>query len=216
MTLDSSGATTVLVSANLTASNYDLSGAVINLGSGTDAGLVISTGLIGKFAGADIVRLRSASVFNLYGNNNFGDAGNRIGTLTLDGAGLYSDGGTTAITARDIVFVNTQSGTDLSGANTSRAGRQPDRRCESGTLIFGAGSKTLSGLGRRNRDRRVAGAVHRHWQPRCQGCGSCFDGAAVPGRCIDVAVAPHHRCADASRKAREPRRRSPRPSSAAC
>lgn len=144
LTLDSSGATTVSVSANLTASNYDLSGAVINLGSGT-GGLVISTGLIGKFAGADIVRLRSASVFNLYGNNNFGDAGNRIGTLTLDGAGLYSDGGTTAITARDIVFVNTQSGTDLSGANTSGAGGSLIVDA-SGTLIFGAGSKTLSGL----------------------------------------------------------------------
>ncbi len=80
LTLDSSGTTTVPLSASLTAKNYDLSGAVINLGGGS-GGLVISPDLIANFAGADNVRLRSASVFNVFGSNTFGDAADPIGTI---------------------------------------------------------------------------------------------------------------------------------------
>lgn len=144
LTLDSSGTTTVSLSASLTARNYDLSGAIVNLGGGS-GGLEVSTGLIGKFAGADIVRLRSSSVFNLYGGTSFGDAANRIGTLTLDSAGLYSDGGTTAITARDIVLTNTQAGTNTTDANTGGSGGRLILDA-GGTLIFAAGAKTLSGF----------------------------------------------------------------------
>ncbi|MCK9914327.1 filamentous hemagglutinin family protein [Microbacteriaceae bacterium K1510] len=144
LTLDSSGTTTLATSASLTARNYDLSGSVVNLGGGA-GGLVVTTGLIGKFVGADIVRLRSASVFNLYGDNTFGDAGNRIGTLALDGGGLFSDGGTTTVTARDIVFVNTAGAANLSGANITGSGGRLVVDA-SGTLTFSAGAKTLSGF----------------------------------------------------------------------
>lgn len=144
LTLDSSGTTTLAAGVSLTARNYDLSGSVINLGGGS-GGLIVTSALIGKFAGADIVRLRSASVFNLYGNNSFGDAANPIGTLTLDGAGLYSDGGATSIAARDIVFVNTQAAANVADANTSGSGGSLGLDA-SGTLTFGAGDKTLSGF----------------------------------------------------------------------
>ncbi|MCK9917090.1 filamentous hemagglutinin family protein [Microbacteriaceae bacterium K1510] len=144
LTLDSTGTTTVATDASLTAKNYDLSGSVINLGGGS-GGLVVTTGLIGKFAGADNVRLRSASVVNVYGNNTFGDAGYSIGTLTLDGAGLYSDGGATTITAKDIVLTNTQTTANLAGANTGGSGGSLVLNA-SDMLIFGAGTKTLSGF----------------------------------------------------------------------
>jgi hypothetical protein len=149
LTLDSSGTTTVPLSASLTAKNYDLSGAIINLGDGSgglgSGGLVISTDLIASFAGADNVRLRSASVFNVFGSNTFGDAANPIGTLTLDGAGLYSDGGATTITADNIVFVNSQVSANTNGANTGGSGGGLILNA-SNTLVFGAGVKTLSGF----------------------------------------------------------------------
>jgi hypothetical protein len=124
-----------------TAKNYDLSGSVINLGGGS-GGLVVTPDLIGKFAGADVVRLRSASVFNLYRSNTFGDTANRIGTLTLDGAGLYSDGGATTIAARNIVLVDNQGTANLAGAGSGGSLILD----ASETLSFGAGAKTLSGF----------------------------------------------------------------------
>ena len=144
LTLDSSGTTIVPVSANLTAKNYDLSGAVINLGDGT-GGLVISTDLIGKFAGADVVRLRSASVFYLSGNNTFGDPNDPIGTLIFDGAGLYSDGGKTSVAADNIVFVNTQQTASSAAINTSGSGGQLTIQAGD-TFTFGGGARTLSGF----------------------------------------------------------------------
>jgi filamentous hemagglutinin family protein len=144
LTLDTSGDSTVSATASLTAKNYDLSGRVINLGGGT-GGLVITTDLIGKLAGADSVRLRSASVFNLYGSNSFGDGSNRIGTLTFDGAGLYSDGRTTTITAGNIVLANSQATANTDGANTSGSGGSLVLDA-SGALTFGKGTKTLSGF----------------------------------------------------------------------
>ncbi|MCK9917085.1 filamentous hemagglutinin family protein [Microbacteriaceae bacterium K1510] len=144
LTLDSSGTTIVPLSANLSARNYDLSGAVINLGGGS-GGLVVSTDLIGKFAGADTVRLRSGSVFNVYGSNTFGDAANPIGALIFDGAGLYSDGGTTRIVATNITFTNSQQTANTNGANTTGAGGHLVVDA-SGALVFGAGTKTLAGF----------------------------------------------------------------------
>ncbi|MBY6242346.1 filamentous haemagglutinin family protein [Methylosinus sp. Sm6] len=144
LTLDASGSTTLAASARLVAKNYDLASGLINLGGGS-GGLVVTTGLIGQFAGAESVRLRSASVFNLYGSNAFGDAANRIGALTLDGAGLYSDGGATTIIAGDIAFVDSQAVANKSGADTGGAGGVLALDA-SGALTFSAGSKSLSGF----------------------------------------------------------------------
>lgn len=144
LTLDTSGDSTVSASARLAAKNYDLSGRVINLGGGS-GGLVVTPDFIDRFAGADAVRLRSGSVFNLYGSNSFGDGSNRIGTLTLDGAGLYSDGGATTITAGNIVLANSQATANTNGANTSGSGGSLVLDA-SGALTFGKGAKTLSGF----------------------------------------------------------------------
>lgn len=144
LTLDSSGTSTVPVSANLAARNYDLSGSIINLGGGS-GGLIASAALIGNFAGADVVRLRSASVFNLYGSNSFGSASNPIGAFTLDGAGLYSDGGATSIAAANVVLTNSQTAANTAGANTGGAGGSLTL-VAADTLTFGAGAKTLNGF----------------------------------------------------------------------
>ncbi|ATQ70694.1 hypothetical protein CQW49_22215 (plasmid) [Methylosinus trichosporium OB3b] len=144
LTVDSSGDTTLSASARLIAKNYDLSGSVINLGGGS-SGLVLTSGLIGKFAGAETVRLRSDSVFNLYGSNSFGNAADAIDTLTLDGAGLYSDGGATTITASNIVIVDNQSVANLAGADTGGSGGSLVLDA-SGTITLGAGDKKLSGF----------------------------------------------------------------------
>ncbi|HEX3503123.1 MAG TPA: filamentous hemagglutinin N-terminal domain-containing protein, partial [Xanthobacteraceae bacterium] len=144
LTLDSSGTTTVPDNATLTAKNYDLSGSIINLGGGS-GGLVVSAALIGNFAGADVVRLRSASVFNVFGSNTFGNADNPIGTLILDGAGLYSDGGATTIAASNIDLTNSQATANVNGANTSGSGGSLTLTA-SDTLTFDAGTKTLAGF----------------------------------------------------------------------
>jgi filamentous hemagglutinin family protein len=101
----------------LLAPNYDLSGSVINIGGG-GSGLVLGSGLIAQFAGVTSLRLRSASVFNLFDANGltFGDRELPIGTLTFDGAGLYSQGGATTIDALNIVFTDSQSTPNTSGA----------------------------------------------------------------------------------------------------
>ena len=144
LTLDSSGTTSVPISAKLTARNYDLSGSIINVGGGA-GGLVVSADLIGNFAGADVVRLRSASVFNIYGSNTFGNGNNPIGTFILDGAGLFSDGGASSIAANNIVLTNSQATANTNGANTGGAGGSL-MLSASDTLAFGAGTKTLAGF----------------------------------------------------------------------
>ncbi|MBV8744365.1 MAG: filamentous hemagglutinin family protein, partial [Xanthobacteraceae bacterium] len=144
LTLDSSGTTSVPISAKLTARNYDLSGSIINLGGGA-GGLVVSADLIANFAGADVVRLRSASVFNIYGSNTFGNGNNPIGTVILDGAGLFSDGGASSIAANNIVLTNSQATANINGANTGGAGGSL-MLSASDTLAFGAGTKTLAGF----------------------------------------------------------------------
>ena len=106
---------------------------------------MVSADLIANFAGADVVRLRSASVFNIYGNNTFGNGSNPIGTFILDGAGLFSDGGASSIAANNIVLTNSQATANTNGANTGGAGGSL-MLSASDTLAFGAGTKTLAGF----------------------------------------------------------------------
>ena len=146
LTFDSSGATTIAADEVLSAKNFDLAANIVNLGGGGGSGgLVVSPRLIASFAGADAVTLRSASAFNLYGDNSFGAAANPIGALTFDGSGFYSDGGTIAIAATNVAFVDSQMTANAAGANLSGVGGSLVVDA-SGAVTFGAGAKTLSGF----------------------------------------------------------------------
>jgi filamentous hemagglutinin family protein len=147
LTLDSSGANKIADSAALTAANYDLSGSVVNLGGGS-GGLVLSAANIANFAGATSVSLRSASVFDLYDASGLviGSAANPIGTLTFDGAGLYSQGGSTTIDAGNIALINSLAvtGTGISGAGGTLTLNASD------TITDGVGAKSLGGFSQVN------------------------------------------------------------------
>lgn len=144
LTFDSSGTATIAADATLVAKNFDLAANVINLGGGS-GGLVLSQNLIASMAGADTVSLRSASAFNFYGRNALGNAGARIGTLTLDASGFYSDGGTTTISATNIAFVNGAAAANGAGGVTGAGGQLIVDA--TGSVTLGAGSKTLNGFG---------------------------------------------------------------------
>ena len=121
LTFDSSGTTTIAADATLAAKNFDLAANIINLGGGS-GGLGAVANLIASLAGADTVSLRSASAFDIYGSGTLGNAGARIGTLTLDASGLYSDGGTTTISATNIALVNSAAAANTTGGDTGGAG----------------------------------------------------------------------------------------------
>ncbi|NVO17601.1 MAG: filamentous hemagglutinin family protein [Rhodoplanes sp.] len=144
LTLDTSGTTSVATDAVLTAQNFDLAANIVNIGGGS-GGLVVSSSLIASFAGADTVRLRSASVFNLYGDAAFGRADAPIKTLTFDGSGFYSDGGTTTVAAGNIVLTNSQATVSTAGANTAGSGGALVLDA-AGVVTFAAGTKTASGF----------------------------------------------------------------------
>ena len=148
ITLDSSGTNTLPASANLQGQNFDLSANIINLGGGS-GGLVLSPAQIGLFAGAQTLDLRSASVFNFYGSNSFGGSGAPIGSLTFDGSGFYSDGGATTVVANNISVVDSQATANSNGANTGGAGGTLNLDA-TGSVAFGAGSKTWSGFAAAN------------------------------------------------------------------
>ncbi len=146
LTLDSSGSTTVAADAVLAAKNYDLSGGVVSLGNvpSNTAGLTVSQQLLATFAGADTVRLRSGSVFNVYGDASVGNADAPIGTLTFDGSGFYSDGGVTTIAATNVAFANSQANINTTGGIAGSNGHLIVDA--TGAVTFGAGAKTLNGF----------------------------------------------------------------------
>ncbi|WP_229167347.1 filamentous hemagglutinin family protein [Bradyrhizobium altum] len=119
LTLDTSGSGTLASNAILNARNYDIAGSVINIGGGS-TGIVLNPAVLANFNGAVSVRLRSATVINLYDASGLqiGDAAHPIGTLTFDSAGLYSQGGSTTVNATNIDLANTSgaTGTGITGA----------------------------------------------------------------------------------------------------
>ncbi|MES5481638.1 filamentous hemagglutinin family protein [Bradyrhizobium sp. INPA03-11B] len=120
LTLDTSGSGTLASDAILNARNYDIAGSVINIGGGS-TGIVLNSAVLANFNDAVSVRLRSATVINLYDANGLqiGDAAHPIGTLTFDSAGLYSQGGNTTVNATNIDLANTSGAT---GAGITGAG----------------------------------------------------------------------------------------------
>ncbi|MGF6312177.1 filamentous hemagglutinin family protein [Bradyrhizobium sp. i1.8.4] len=119
LTLDTSGSGTLASDAILNARNYDIAGSVINIGGGS-SGIVLNSAVLANFNDAVSVRLRSATVTNLYDANGLqiGDAAHPIGTLTFDSAGLYGQGGNTTVNATNIDLANTSgaTGTGITGA----------------------------------------------------------------------------------------------------
>ncbi|MDR3416350.1 MAG: hypothetical protein P4L83_09200, partial [Nevskia sp.] len=112
---------------------------------GGSSGLVLTDALIAQMAGAATVSLRSASVIDLYGNAALGTAADPIGTLTLDAAGLYSDGaGSATVTATDLVLKDSQSSPSTANAAAGAGGGLSLDALD--TLTFGAGSKTIGNV----------------------------------------------------------------------
>ncbi|MDR3416188.1 MAG: hypothetical protein P4L83_08380, partial [Nevskia sp.] len=112
---------------------------------GGSSGLVLTDALIAQMAGAATVSLRSASVIDLYGNAALGTAADPIGTLTLDAAGLYSDGaGSATVTATNIVLKDSQSTANTANALTGSGGGLSLDALD--TLTFGAGTKTIGNV----------------------------------------------------------------------
>lgn len=146
LALDTSGSAVVDLSAVLAATNYALSGNVINLGNvpAGSAGLTISPQLIAQFAGAQQVTLRSNSVINFYdqGGIDFGTSDNPIGTLTLDSATLQSAGGSTRILAGNIDLANSVGSTAPSALPGAGALSLTALR----TLTLDTGTKQFSGF----------------------------------------------------------------------
>ncbi|MFN5278179.1 filamentous haemagglutinin family protein [Bradyrhizobium sp.] len=114
LTLDTSGSGTLASDAILNARNYDIAGSVINIGGGS-TGIVLNSTILANFNDAVSVRLRSATAINLYDANGLqiGDAAHPIGTLTFDGAGLFSQGGNTTVNATNIDLANTSGATGV-------------------------------------------------------------------------------------------------------
>lgn len=149
LTIDSSGNSGLGVNVTLAANAYDLTGSIINIGGGT-AGLVLTDAELAGFAGASSVLLQSASVINLYdaGGLTIGDASDPIGTLTFNGAGLYSQGGTTTINASNIVLTDSQSTPNTTGALAGTNGTLTLNAA--GTITPSAGTFVLGGFGQIN------------------------------------------------------------------
>lgn len=152
LALDTAGDSLLAPNAVLKAQNYELEGGVINLGAAPAGtfGLTLSPQVVADLAGAKSVALRSQSVINLYdaGGLTLGDPANPIGTLTLDGAGLYSAGGTTSIAANNIDLVDTQAKPNTAGALSASGGSLALNA--TGTITLGAGGKALGNLSTAN------------------------------------------------------------------
>jgi filamentous hemagglutinin family protein len=160
LTVDTSGnsafapASSSASGVTLAAQNYDLSASAINIGNPGDVsttGLVLDPGIIAGFAGANSVQLRSASVFNLFdaGGLSVGDSAHPIGTLTFDGAGLFSQGGTTTINATNVVLTDSQATPNTNGALSGTAPGTLSVNA-GGTFTQGAGAVVLGNFGQVN------------------------------------------------------------------
>ncbi|MBV8927055.1 MAG: filamentous hemagglutinin N-terminal domain-containing protein, partial [Bradyrhizobium sp.] len=153
LTLDTSGTGALASTAVLEATNYDIAGSVINIGgpppSPVPSGIVLNSAVLANFNDAASVRLRSASVINLIDANGLtiGDINHPIGTLTFDSAGLFSQGGTTAIDALNVVLTNTQLTPKLANTlpNAPATGRLVINAGTDGATVFGQGSFTEAG-----------------------------------------------------------------------
>lgn len=162
LTLDTSGSGALASTASLIARNYDIAGSVINIGGGS-SGITLNAAALANFNGADSVRLRSATVINLYdavsdgGNLAIGaNSANPINTLIFDSAGLFSHGGQTTVNATNIRLANSRGVTATSTAISGSGGTVTLHATN--TLTEDLGAKTIGGVSQvfLNADRAIA------------------------------------------------------------
>jgi filamentous hemagglutinin family protein len=173
--------------AAISGNGITLASSSINVGNAPAgaSGLTLSSAIIGQLAAAQSVTLISGSGFNFYdvGGISLGDAAHRIGTLTLDGSGLYSAGGTTTIAANDLVLTDSQTSPNVGNAPGGSGGMLI--LDASGSITFGSGAKTIGSYARAQ--------VSAGRQIVFSGSGSMDAGAAsvalvTPGVVVDAAA----------------------------
>lgn len=150
LSIDTTGSLSLGDNVMLRAQDYEIAGPVVSLGNtgGIAGGVRLSAADFARFAGARSLKLRSATVFNLYdtGGTVLGDAVNRIGQLTFDGAAFAHQGGQALIRAQDIVLTNSRGATSTAGAlGGSGGGLVLDA---ASTLAGGPGTSRFAGFGR--------------------------------------------------------------------
>lgn len=161
------GGNTLARGVTLKGRNDAIAASAINFGATpADAtGLSLSGSQFASlFARATSVTLRSRSGFNFYDQNGvtLGDTNNPIGTLTLDGAGLYSIGVNTAgaaadtcasvcatISATNIDLINSQGATGPNSGVSIGAGGTLTLNA-TGVITSDTGAKSLAGFGKVN------------------------------------------------------------------
>ncbi|WP_283469855.1 filamentous haemagglutinin family protein [Methylosinus trichosporium] len=149
LTLDSSGSNRLGDQVALTAKAFDLSAKIIDFGGdGSSGGLVLSSAIVANFAGADSVRLRSASAINFHdaAGLSIGDAAHPIGEFSLDGGGLYGEGGSTSLFATNIVLTNTSGAATAANGLSGRNGLLTLDATQ--TITRAAGAMTANGFSR--------------------------------------------------------------------
>ncbi len=148
LSLDTSGSLSIAGNTDFRVSDIDISGPIVSLGNvgGLTGGVRVSSADIARFAGAHSLRLRSATVFNVYdaGGAIIGDTLNRIAALTFDGAGFYHQGGQAIIRAQNIALVNSLNSSSTSGALNGTGGAISFEA--TGLVSAGTGKKTFAGF----------------------------------------------------------------------
>lgn len=147
LTIDSSGVNRI-GAATLIAKAFDLAAKAIDFGGASaSGGLALTDTNIANFAGADLLRLRSASAFDFHdvGGLSIGDAAHPIGQIVFDGGGFYSEGGETSVYASNITLTNTQSASTTANGLSGSDGKLNFIAGE--TITQSAGTMTANGVG---------------------------------------------------------------------
>ncbi|MBG0812596.1 filamentous hemagglutinin N-terminal domain-containing protein [Methylosinus sp. H3A] len=147
LTIDSSGVNRI-GAATLTAKAFDLAAKAIDFGGASaSGGLALTDANIANFAGADLLRLRSASAFDFHdvGGLSIGDAAHPIGQIVFDGGGFYSEGGETSVYASNITLTNTRSASTTVNGLSGSDGKLNFIAGE--TITQNAGTMTANGFG---------------------------------------------------------------------
>ncbi len=147
LTIDSSGVNRI-GAATLIAKAFDLAAKAIDFGGASaSGGLALTDANIANFAGADLLRLRSASAFDFHdaGGLSIGDAAHPIAQIVFDGGGFYGEGGETSVYASNITLTNTQNASTTANGLSGSDGKLNFIASE--TITQSAGTMTANGFG---------------------------------------------------------------------
>ncbi|RQO59211.1 hypothetical protein DBV14_07810 [Variovorax sp. KBW07] len=138
--LDATRNTELAASARIAGTDLSVASGRIGFGGGTE-GMVLDEGALAQLANSQRLTLRSYSSFDFYKSLDLGAAG--MASLTLDGARLSGTGnGDVVLRGDTITLMN--SGAAATGVDGTGTG---GLTLDAGTLVLGAGRKTLSGFG---------------------------------------------------------------------